>query len=145
MFVVFGDGMKWKRTAYFLVGAVFTPIFLGLTVLCLTALPRNTSAVAVYGVSAFFLAIAAVTASAFRAAFRTPPWWIISPEKTRQSTILLIRSQMSVLLDKRIKLAEKNVKICERNLKLATLLDQLEAAKTHEAIEGEIGGEAPPH
>jgi hypothetical protein len=133
-----GNSMKWKRIAYFLVGAVFTPIFLGLALLLLTLRPHHSFSVGIYGTSTFFCVIAILTASAFRAAFRNPPWWIISPDKTSKSNIFLIRRQMLVVAKKRMKLAEKSLKLAEKNLKLAEQLEELEKAQPF------AGGNAAP-
>jgi hypothetical protein len=85
---MFGDNdvkMIWKRAAYFAVGAIFTPFFVGLSIFLLRHRSDKVSASIVYATSAFFCFVALVTASAFRAAFRNPPWWIVSPEKARKS------------------------------------------------------------
>ena len=116
----------WKRTAYFAVGAIFTPIFLGLTAVVITHRTQLGSNFSI-GCSAFFCGIAITTASAFRAAFRNPPWWITSPEETRKATIYLLRRQMVVLAKKRMILAKKSLQVAEKNLKVATKLQELEA------------------
>jgi hypothetical protein len=74
----------WPRVVYFSVGAIFTPILLGLSFILLRAPVEGASRTVLYLVSAFFGFMGVVTASAFRAAFRNPPWWIISPEQTEQ-------------------------------------------------------------
>ncbi|HUJ10444.1 MAG TPA: hypothetical protein VL171_10485 [Verrucomicrobiae bacterium] len=117
---------------------IFTPFFLGLSVFLFRHRPQAGSSFALYAASAFFCFVAIVTASAFRAAFRNPPWWIVSPEQTRKSTLLLLRKQMVVLTKKRLKLAEKNVKVAEKAVGLAKQIEELEKA------EPSAGGNAAP-
>ncbi|MEI8315872.1 MAG: hypothetical protein WCG79_10535 [Verrucomicrobiota bacterium] len=131
----------WMRTAYFLIGVVLTTICLGLAV-GLFMVQRFHSTPAIYGTCGFLCFLAILTASAFRAAFRNPPWWFISPEKIRQATlhaygrwiVVLLWQQMKIarkqlkLTEKKIKLAEKNVKVAEKILRITTQGAELEAA-----------------
>ncbi len=119
----------WPRVVYFSVGAIFTPISLGLSIMLLRAPVEGASPAVLYLLSAFFGLIAVITASAFRAAFRNPPWWIISPEQTRKSTALLIRRQIITLAKKRVKLARKSLKVAEDTLKYSEQLQKMERAE----------------
>jgi hypothetical protein len=79
---------KWKRLSYFLIGVILGPIFLGLGLFVLFLAvrgPRGQGELVVYALAAFLIFIAIVAGSALRAAFRNPPWWIVTPERTRQS------------------------------------------------------------
>ncbi len=119
----------WARTAYFLIGVIFAPIFFGLAVFIFRLRPQEGSAILIYASSAFLCFCAIVTASAFRAVFRNPPWWIVSPEQSRKSTLLLLRGQLVSLSNKRLKLAEQSEKLTVETDSVAKRIEELEKAE----------------
>ena len=126
---------KWKRLSYFLIGAILGPIFLGLGlfVLFLAARgPCGQGKLVGYAIAAFLFFIAIVVGSAVRATFRDPPWWIVTPERTRQSDALLIKRQIMKISEKRLRRSEKDA---ERILKL-TKLEKLEGSGPQDPANG---------
>ena len=127
--------MHWKRLSYFLIGVILGPVFLGLSIFVLylaTHGSRGPLTLVLYPIAAFLCFIAIVAGSAFRAAFRDPPWWIITPEQTRQSEAFLISRQILKITERRLKHADEELKDAERISKVAEHLENLKGSEPHD-------------
>jgi cytochrome c biogenesis protein CcdA len=125
-----------KRAVYFVVGAVCTPLFLVLAVAIAWHASQYHSPFAAYGASAVLCVIGLSAASAFRAAFRSPPWWIVSPEKSREFEKHALKRQVVVLAKQQVELSEKKLKLSVKTLKLTTRLMEMEKAEPCAAPNG---------
>jgi len=138
---------KWKRLLYFAIGAALIPILLSLTIfiVCIAAQqPLGRSSLVGYAISAFLGALTVVAGSAFRAAFRTPPWWIITPEKRRESEKLAVVAAMVRTAKKQVRHLEKNLEACRKLMWLEERLETLKASELGDGpSEGELGRSGP--
>lgn len=102
--------MKRKRIIYLLIGGTMTPmlLFLGITLI-----PESDGPWALWIFSALFFSMAIAPASAIRAAFRTPPWWIVPPEEILKSEISMTRRNV----EWKIHQAEKLLKNIQEDLR----------------------------
>jgi len=91
----FDKDVNWHRITYFLIGAVFTPLFglPALFFLCGMFLHPSTGK---FAVSVILLGFSILTGLALRGAFRDPPRWIVlpsSPEEHRRRVLAMLQQR----------------------------------------------------
>ena len=131
-----------KRATYILIAATLGPLFLALAVLMFYSAAQQPPRVALIpgSIGVVFLCIGWVAGTAIRGAFRTPPWWIVTPEKIHRSERLLLMRRFVRAAKRRVRLAEKDLAVAKKMVELEERLQKLESAKSDAVPDGVPAG-----